>query len=385
MLTEASACALLGLSCPSSAEEARKAYRKLAKTHHPDAGGDEERFKELSAAHQFLSDLYTKGEGGKASADPPEWEAERAQAQQKAAWDAWRDRARAARKEKERQGSSRHQKSERNAQTEDTYAGAQHRQSARPETSSEQSAQDQRSAQQGPVEVVEVEVIPSIQERVTAWGDQVAKKVAGGLSKLYRRTARGHFEAGRDKSLKLNIDLETLLNGKQQRIRVKRLTPCPTCQVGSALTDHRPAAEHAMGCVMCLGEARVKTAEELSVKIPPGADDGHKLRVAGKGRSGLKGQASGDLYLELIPPDLPTGFKRKGATLLLELGVPQAILRRGGSVQAQTPRGTISIPIPAHSSNGKQLKISNQGLNVWGKSSQGKATIGDLIVTLRAR
>jgi|GEM_PF-1616146 len=384
MLTEASACALLGLPCPSSAEAARKAYRKLAKTHHPDAGGDEERFKELSEAHQFLSDLYTRGEGGKASADPPEWEAERAQAQQKAAWDAWRDRARAARKEKERraQGHSAHARS---AQPKDSYAGAQQSQAPQPEASAEQSSTDKRSAQQGSVEVVEVEVIPSVHERVTAWGDKVAKRVAGGLSKLYRRTARGHFEAGRDKTLKLNIDLEALLNGKQQRIRVKRLTPCPTCQVGSALTDDRPAAEHAIGCVTCLGEARVQTAEELSVKIPPGADDGHKLRVAGKGRSGLKGQTSGDLYLELIPPDLPQGFKRKGATLLLELGVPQAILRRGGSVQAQTPRGTISIPIPAHSGSGKQLKISNQGLNVWGKASQGKATIGDLIVTLRAR
>lgn len=385
MLTEASACALLGLKCPSTSEEARKAYRSLAKTHHPDVGGDAERFKELSAAHQFLSELYAGGRSS--SKDPPEWEAKRAQAQQKAAWDAWRDRARAARKEKERE--EQHKEQRKTEQAKDTYSGHQGPQRGAPpkKTSAETSAEtsEPEHNNQGPVEVVEVEVIPSVQERVTAWSDQVAKRLAGGIAKLYRRTARAHFEAGRDKSLKLNIDLETLLNGKQQRIRVKRFTPCPSCQVGSALTDSRPAAEHAMGCATCLGAARVKTAEELSVKIPPGADDGHKLRVAGKGRSGLKGQASGDLYLELIPPDLPQGFKRKGATLLLELGVPQAILRRGGAVQAQTPRGTISIPIPAHSSNGKQLRISNQGLNVWGKSSQGNATIGDLIVTLRAR
>jgi DnaJ-class molecular chaperone len=232
--------------------------------------------------------------------------------------------------------------------------------------------------------VVEVEVIPSLQERVAAWGDQAAKRIAGGLSKLYRRTARAHFEAGRDKSLKLNIDLDTLFFGRQQRIRVKRLIACPSCQVGEALSDKKSASEHALGCERCLGEARVSSAEELSVMIPPGADDGHKLRVAGKGREGLKGQASGDLYLELIPPDLPKGFKRRGAQLLLELGVPAATLRRGGLVQAQTPRGTLSIPIPPESHSGKQLKISQQGLNIWGKSAQG-SKLGDLIVTLRAR
>lgn len=382
MLTEESACSLLGLSCPSNAEKARKAYRKLAKTHHPDTGGDEERFKELSAAHQFLIELYT-GAGKRSSADPPEWEAKRNQAQQKAAWDAWRTRARQARQEQEQE-----QEQQRQRKTQQSQQSQQSQESQQSQKTSSQSehahSHDARSSSES-VEIVDVEIIPSVQERIVAWGDQVAQRLAGGLSKLYRRTARAHFEAGRDKSLKLNIDLETLLHGKQQRIRVRRLVPCPTCQIGAAITDDQPAAQHAIACPMCLGVARIKIAEELSVMIPPGADDGHKLRVAGKGRAGLKGQESGDLYLELIPPDLPQGFKRKGSTLLLELAVPIAILKRGGSVQAQTPRGTIAISIPAQSHSGKQLKISNQGLSVWGKSSKTSSVVGDLIVTLRAR
>ena len=149
MLTEQTACKLLGLSCPSSAEEARKAYRKLAKQHHPDAGGDEEHFKELSAAHQFLSELYE----GKTKSDPPEWEEKRAKAQQKAAWDAWRERAREGRREKERQERAQGSARRRSASTE---------RQERPQGSAYAEAnKTQRSPQEerAQAEVVEVEVL----------------------------------------------------------------------------------------------------------------------------------------------------------------------------------------------------------------------------------
>ncbi|MBM4292848.1 MAG: J domain-containing protein, partial [Deltaproteobacteria bacterium] len=56
-LTERAACAALGLRPPCSLEEARKAYRALARQHHPDMGGDEERFKEINAAFSLIEEL----------------------------------------------------------------------------------------------------------------------------------------------------------------------------------------------------------------------------------------------------------------------------------------------------------------------------------------
>ena len=65
-LNERQACQLLGLAAPTTLEAARKAYRKLARQHHPDHGGDEERFKQISVAYNYLVEFYDSSSSGSA-------------------------------------------------------------------------------------------------------------------------------------------------------------------------------------------------------------------------------------------------------------------------------------------------------------------------------
>jgi len=125
----------------------------------------------------------------------------------------------------------------------------------------------------------------------------------------------------------------------------------------------------------------VRRREELTVWVPPGADEGRKLRLGGRGRAGLNGHPDGDLYILLTPPELPKGFRRRGEHLDLELGVPAEVLRAGGVVSAQTPHGPIHITVPPGSTSGRQLRAAGQGLARWGRPDER----GDLLITLRAR
>jgi molecular chaperone DnaJ len=258
---------------------------------------------------------------------------------------------------------------------------------------------------------VHTEPVPTLNDKLRDARDELqgtleaALGAAGErLGRLYRRVARGRFEAGRDEELLLPVDLHALAFGKTLKVAISRLVPCPRCQreegrgeearsegaegedvpreEGVVIRDEKISAlTRAEGCEVCLGEARVSRREELSVSVPPGADEGRKLRLAGRGRAGLNGHPDGDLYLLLSPPELPKGFKRSGADLTLELGVPAEVMRAGGAVSAQTPHGAINITVPPGSTSGRQLRAAGQGLARWGRPEER----GDLLITLRAR
>jgi DnaJ-class molecular chaperone len=110
--------------------------------------------------------------------------------------------------------------------------------------------------------------------------------------------------------------------------------------------------------------------ETISVKIPPGVDEGKKIRLRGKGESLAEGPA-GDLLLTIHVAPHPF-FRRHGKNLDVRLPITLAEAVAGAKVDVPTPWGTISLRVPAHTSSGKKLRIKGHGI----RSPNGEA--GDL-------
>ena len=113
----------------------------------------------------------------------------------------------------------------------------------------------------------------------------------------------------------------------------------------------------------------------LRVRIPPGSDNGTRVRLAGQGRPGLRGGPAGDLYLRLRVRPHPF-FVRAGDDLELDLPVtiPEAVL--GAKVEVPTPDGPVTMTVPPRSKNGRMLRVRGKGVARRGGGS------GDLRVRL---
>jgi molecular chaperone DnaJ len=145
--------------------------------------------------------------------------------------------------------------------------------------------------------------------------------------------------------------------------------PCQRCRGNGVIVD--------TPCKACHGTGRERVTRRYQVKVPAGAKDGTRIRLKGKGEPGVNGGPPGDLYVrvEVTPSPL---YERRGADLVLEVPVtyPEAAL--GASVQIPTPQGPVSLKVPAGSENGKLLRVKGRGapkLNGGGK--------GDLLARLR--
>ena len=114
----------------------------------------------------------------------------------------------------------------------------------------------------------------------------------------------------------------------------------------------------------------------LKIKIPAGADDGTKIRLAGQGQPGFGDAPPGDLYLTLrVRPH--RFFERHGADLTVEVPVtvPECVL--GASIQVPTPDGPVTMTVPPGSANGRKLRLRGRGAHRVGKRER-----GDLYVKL---
>ncbi|GAB4375399.1 MAG: J domain-containing protein [Salibacteraceae bacterium] len=109
--------------------------------------------------------------------------------------------------------------------------------------------------------------------------------------------------------------------------------------------------------------------EKIRVKIKPGAYDGLKLRVKGKGEKGGSGKP-GDLYLTVRVAAHPD-FQRKGDDLYTTKKIDLFTALLGGSVEVQTLAGRVKLKIPEGVQNGKVFRLKGKGMAVYGKTSHG--------------
>ena len=147
--------------------------------------------------------------------------------------------------------------------------------------------------------------------------------------------------------------------------------PCPRCRgQGTVIEDP---------CDHCRGSGRERRTKRYTVKIPAGAKDGTRIRLKGKGEAGLGAGPAGDLFVttRVEPSRL---FARRGASdLELEVPVTFAEAALGATVEVPTPYGDrLSLKVPAGSEDGKLLKMRGHGAP--GLKGGGK---GDLVARLR--
>ena len=125
-------------------------------------------------------------------------------------------------------------------------------------------------------------------------------------------------------------------------------------------------------CPECGGQGRKPRTETVTVAIPPGIDEGQRLRVAGKGEAGRRGGGPGDLFLEIaVQPD--PRFERKGPNLHVTLPVSFTEAALGAKVDVPTPEGKATLKVPPGVQSGQKLRLKGHGMPI-GKSG----TRGDL-------
>lgn len=128
---------------------------------------------------------------------------------------------------------------------------------------------------------------------------------------------------------------------------------CPACKgVGTVISDPCPA---------CDGRGRTRRTKTLSVKVPPGVDDGDRIRLSGEGEAGRNGGPPGDLYVEIhVNPHKI--FSRDGSDLSCEVPVSIAVATLGGEVELPTLEGNVALKIPAGTQSGKVFRLRGKGV-----------------------
>lgn len=200
---------------------------------------------------------------------------------------------------------------------------------------------------------------------------------------------------GEDLRFDLDIDFQTALFGGQKKIRINQLESCDTCsgsgvapgasvktcstcggsgvvvQVVNTILGRMQQQSQCPTCSgtgtvvekycgTCDGKGVVKRSKKLNVNIPPGVQDGNRLRIRGEGDAGPKGGPSGDLYVFLkVEPD--RRFRREGMDIYADLTVSYLDAILGSVIRIPTVDGDIDLTLPAGTQPGTTLRIEGKG------------------------
>ncbi|NBC21852.1 MAG: molecular chaperone DnaJ [Gammaproteobacteria bacterium] len=224
-----------------------------------------------------------------------------------------------------------------------------------------------------------------------AFGD-IFGDVFGDIFGGGRRGGRSQVFRGADLRYDLELELERAVAGDTVEIDVASLTGCETCGGSGSAPGSTPETCDTCGgvgqvrmqqgffsvqqtcpscrgegtrvtdpCEDCQGRGRVMTERSLSVKIPPGVDEGDRIRLSGEGEAGRNGGPPGDLYVEVhIKPHKL--FERDGADLHCDVPISFATAALGGSVDLPTLDGQVSLKIPSGTQSGKVFRLRGKGV-----------------------
>jgi molecular chaperone DnaJ len=196
-------------------------------------------------------------------------------------------------------------------------------------------------------------------------------------------------EPGADLEYQIDITFAEAMRGTVKKISFTRLDICKVCHgTGAAAGDEKTcptcggsgqvtqvsgkmrfqiscsrcggSGKLRTMCRNCSGEGRVPKVETLDVRIPPGAQTGSRVRLAGRGNAGLHGGLQGDLYI-ILRVEAHAFFDRRGDDLytVVPVTVPEASL--GAKVEVPTIDGRAQVRIPPGTSCGKKLRLREKG------------------------
>jgi len=223
------------------------------------------------------------------------------------------------------------------------------------------------------------------------FGDILAN-LFGGAAQGGRRGGRGGAQRGADLQADVTISFDDSLNGASVRVPVDSNGSCPTCHGSGAAPGTTPKicpecqgrgvlAQnqgpfaisvpcprcHGNGtvidtpCPTCKGSGVTRQTRRYAVKIPPGAKEGTKIRLKGKGEAGTAGGQAGDLYVVVHVEDSNL-FERRGDDLVIEVPVTVSEAMLGVTARIPTPGGgKVSLKVPAGSTDGRTLRVRGKG------------------------
>jgi len=150
---------------------------------------------------------------------------------------------------------------------------------------------------------------------------------------------------------------------------------CPTCRgAGQVRVSQGPFSIaqtcprcHGAGkiipnpCAACGGSGRIKHQKTLSVKIPTGVDEGDRVRLSSEGEPGVNGGPAGDLYVQVHIKPHPV-FQRDHDDLHCEMPISITTAALGGEIEIPTLDGSARIRVPAESQSGKTFRLRGKGI-----------------------
>ena len=206
---------------------------------------------------------------------------------------------------------------------------------------------------------------------------------------------RGGRERGADLRYNMEITLEEAFGGKTAQIEIPVSVTCEACSGIGAKAGTKPKTCSTCGgagrvrqsqgfftlertcpgcqgrgqmiedaCPSCSGQGRVTRERTLSVNIPPGVEDGTRIRLAGEGEAGVRGGPPGDLYifLSLAQHQL---FQRDGADLHCRVPISMVTAALGGEFEVPTiDSGKTKVKVPSGTQSGRRFRIASKGMPV---------------------
>ena len=231
---------------------------------------------------------------------------------------------------------------------------------------------------------------------------------AAGMGGGRRRTrGRGRGRRGADLRYRHEIEIKTVLTGEHATLNLPKMMRCEKCNGGGAAPGTKPeTCKHCGGsgeaifqqglfrisrpcdvcrgegtlirkpCPACRGGGRREGQKTIKVRIPPGVEDGMRLRVTGEGEAGIAGGPPGDLYV-VVQVREHSLFERDGVNLHCEVPIAFTAATLGAEVQVPTLEGRVTMRIPEGTQSGKVLRLRGRGL-----PSLNAARRGDQLVHL---
>ena len=144
---------------------------------------------------------------------------------------------------------------------------------------------------------------------------------------------------------------------------------CRSCQGSGTLIDNP--------CGECAGRGRVRKRRTLAVKVPPGVDNSDRIRLAQEGEAGRNGGPPGDLYVDISVQEHAI-FERDGMNMGCEIPISFVTATLGGSVEVPTLEGQVKLKVPAETQSGKVFRLRGKGVK-----SVRSAGVGDLMVRVQ--
>ena len=226
------------------------------------------------------------------------------------------------------------------------------------------------------------------------------------------RRSRGGRERGADLRYNMEITLEEAYGGKTAQVRIPTSVTCEACSGAGAKAGSKPKAcptcggagkvRHTQGfftlertcvgcqgrgqvidnpCPNCSGSGRVTRERTLSVNVPPGVEDGTRIRLGSEGEAGVRGGPNGDLYifLSLSPHQF---FQRDGADLHCRVPISMVAAALGGNFDVPTiDGGQTKVKVPEGTQPGRRFRLAGKGMPVLRTRDRGDMYVQVMVET----